>query len=141
MKKVLVIAAVAVFGVVVAGTTFAAEGADGMMTIDKPAASFPAKKLKDGAKKKDPVTFNHKAHGEKLGCVTCHHTQPELKAGGEGKSCFECHGAEAKDKQVDSYEMIHGKTGRCIACHKAEKAKDAATKAPTGCKDCHGGDE
>ncbi len=138
MKKVLAIALAAAFGVFAAGYTYtvAAENPDGTMTIDAPADKFPAKKLKDGAKKKPPVTFNHKSHGEKLGCVECHHTQPDLKAGGTGKSCFECHGAEAKDKQPDTYEMIHGKSGKCLACHKSDKGK--AANAPTSCKACHG---
>ena len=139
MKKVIVIAALAVFSVFAVGPAFAAVGADGKLTIDKPAAKFPAKKLNaDGTKKKNPVTFNHTKHGA-LGCTTCHHTEKELKAGGTpGKLCFDCHGPEAKDKQIDSYELIHGKTGKCLTCHKTD-AKAMAAKAPTKCKECHGG--
>jgi len=115
------------------------------LQINKDAKVFPVKKLNaDGTKKKGPVTFNHKKHGD-LGCQTCHHTEKELKAGATAaKSCFECHGAApdaANAKQVDSYEMIHGKAGKCLACHKAEVAKDAASKAPTKCKVCHGGSD
>lgn len=143
MKKGIVIALMVVFSVFAAGAAFAAINADGTLSVDKDAKVFPAKKLNpDGTKKKNPVTFNHKKHGD-LGCVTCHHTEKELKAGATAaKSCFECHGPEVKTvdgkSQVDTYEMIHGKTGRCVACHKTdEKAK--AAKAPTKCKECHGG--
>ncbi len=141
MKKGIVIALMVVFSVFAVGVAFAAINADGTMTINKDAKVFPTKKLNaDGTKKKNPVTFNHKKHGE-MGCVTCHHTQPELKAGdAAAKSCFECHGPEAKDKQVDTYELIHGKTGKCLACHKTD-AKAQAAKAPTACKECHGGAE
>ena len=143
MKKGFVVALLAAFTVFAAGTTYAAIGADGKLTIDKPAAKFPAKKLNaDGTKKKNPVTFNHTKHGE-LGCVSCHHTEKELKAGGTpAKLCFDCHGPapSADGKQLDTYEMIHGKTAMCLACHKTD-AKAMAAKAPTACKDCHGGAE
>jgi hypothetical protein len=141
MKKGIVVAALVVFSAFAVGPAFAAVGADGKLTIDKPAAKFPAKKLNaDGTKKKNPVTFNHTKHGE-LGCATCHHTEKELKTGGTpAKGCFDCHGTEAKDKQVDTYEMIHGKDAMCIACHKTD-AKAQAAKAPTACKGCHGGAE
>jgi hypothetical protein len=130
-----------VFSVFAVGVAFAAVNADGTLTVNKDAKVFPAKKLNaDGTKKKNPVTFNHTKHGA-LGCVTCHHTQPELKAGATAaKSCFECHGPEAKDKQLDTYELIHGKTGKCINCHKTD-AKAMEAKAPTACKGCHGGAE
>lgn len=139
MKKGIVIALLAVFSMFAVGVSYAAIGADGKLTIDQPAAKWPAKKLNaDGTKKKGPVTFNHTKHGE-LGCVTCHHTEKELKTGGTpAKGCFDCHTAAAKDKQVDTYEMIHGKTAMCIACHKTD-AKAQAAKAPTKCKECHGG--
>jgi hypothetical protein len=142
MKKGIVIALMVVFSVFAVGVAFAAINADGTMTVNKDAKVWPVKKLNaDGTKKKNPVTFNHKKHGE-AGCQVCHHTEKDLKAGATAaKSCFECHGPEAKDKQIDTYEMIHGKTGRCLACHKDLKAKDAASKAPTACKECHGGAE
>lgn len=141
MKKGIVIALMVVFSVFAVGVAFATINADGTMTVNKDAKVFPPKKLNaDGTKKKNPVTFNHKKHGE-MGCQTCHHQEKELKAGDtKAKSCFECHGPEAKDKQLDSYELIHGKTGKCLACHKTD-AKAQAAKAPTGCKDCHGGAE
>ena len=144
MKKGIVVALMAVFSAFAVGTAFAAVGADGKLTIDKPAAKFPAAKLNaDGTKKKGPVTFNHTKHAP-LGCTACHHTEKELKAGGTpAKLCFDCHGpaASADGKQLDTYEMIHGKTAMCLACHKDLKAKDAASKAPTACKECHGGAE
>jgi hypothetical protein len=142
MKKGIVIALMVVFSAFAVGTAFAMINADGTMTVNKDAKVFPVKKLNaDGTKKKNPVTFNHKKHGEG-GCQVCHHTEKDLKAGAmAAKSCFECHGPEMKDKQIDSYEMIHGKTGKCLACHKDLKAKDPASKAPTACKECHGGTE
>ena len=142
MKKGIVIALMVVFSMFAVGVAFATINADGTMKIDKDAKVFPAKKLNaDGTKKKNPVTFNQKKHGADLGCATCHHQEKELKAGDtKAKSCFECHGPEAKDKQIDSFELIHGKTGKCLACHKTD-AKAMAAKAPTGCKDCHGGAE
>jgi len=142
MKKGIVVALMVVFSVFAVGAAFAAINADGTLLLDKEAKFWPAGKLNkaDGTKKKDPVTFNHTKHGA-AGCVGCHHTEPELKAGATAaKSCFECHGSVAKDKQVDSYEMIHGKTGRCVACHKTDEAAKAAN-APTKCKECHGGAE
>ena len=144
MKKGIVVALLCAFSVFAIGAVVvtAAEGPDGKLTIDKPAKVFPVKKLNaDGTKKKNPVTFNHKKHGESLGCPTCHHQEKELKAGATtAKSCFECHGPEAKDKQLDAYELIHGKTGKCLNCHKTD-AKAQAAKAPTACKECHGGGE
>lgn len=147
MKKGIVIALMVVFSVFAVGVAFAAINADGTLTVDKAAKVWPAKKLNpDGTKKKNPVTFNHKKHGElAAGCVGCHHTEKELKAGATAaKSCFECHGPELKvvegKNQIDTYVMIHDKKiGRCIACHTAEVAKDPASKAPTKCKLCHGG--
>lgn len=140
MRKGVAIATMVLFAAFALGVGLAQAG----LTIDAPAAKFPAKKLNaDGTKKKNPVTFDHDKHGKALGCATCHHTQKELveadlAAKDKVKSCFECHGPEAKDKQVDSYEMIHSKTGKCVACHKTdEKAKAAG--APKSCKDCHGG--
>ena len=131
MKKGLALVLLASFIVMAFAAVVVAEG--GMKTIDAPAEKFPAKKLKDGAKKKPPVTFNHDKHGADFGCVTCHHTQADLKAGGEGKSCFECHGPEADGAKVDTYKMIHDKaSGKCLKCH-----KEKGGNAPTKCGDCH----
>ena len=137
MKKGIVAALVGVFSVFAVGSVvMAAEGPDGKMTIDQP------EKVWGKAKSKAAVTFNHKKHGADLGCATCHHTQPTLgkDAAVKGTSCFTCHGAEAKDKQLTAKDIIHkAGVGKCVNCHKTdEKAK--AAKAPTGCKDCHGGE-
>jgi hypothetical protein len=144
MKKGIVIALLAVFAVFAVGVAYAAVGADGKLTVNAPAAKFPVKKLNaDGTKKKNPVTFNHVKHGA-LGCTKCHHTEKDLKTGGTpAKLCFDCHGPvpdAANAKQLDTYEMIHGKGGLCLACHKTDAAAQAA-KAPTACKECHGGAE
>ena len=119
MKKVLTVALLATFCTMAFGAIMVV-AEEGMLTIDA------------------PVTFTHAKHGEKLGCVTCHHAEPDLKAGATAaKSCFECHGPEAVDKQPDTYKMIHDKTvGKCLKCHKTD-ADAMAAGAPTKCKDCH----
>jgi len=130
MKKVLMVAVAAVFGVfaVSAGPALADE-----KKIDWPEAVFGK------AKTKTPPTFNHEKHGADLGCVTCHHTEPDLKAGGQAKTCITegCHGATADGKKLTAKDIIHKvPEGRCLACHKTdEKAKAAG--APTKCNDCH----
>jgi hypothetical protein len=142
MKKVFAIAVLAVFAVFAAGPAFATHHmtADGKLTLDKPVDKWPAAKMKEGKKAKNPVTFNHAKHGKDLGCVECHHADKDLKEGGKpAKLCFDCHGPapSADGKQPDAYDMIHKKG--CLDCHKSEKGK--AAKAPTACKDCHGGAE
>ena len=146
MKKSIVVALMVVFSVFAVGVAFAAINADGTMTVDKATTVFPVKKLTaDGKKKKNPVTFNHAKHGDMAPafCDGCHHTEKLKKGDTKAKSCFECHGPELKvvegKNQIDSYEVIHGKAGACLKCHKDLKAKDAASKAPTACKECHGG--
>jgi hypothetical protein len=138
MKKGIVAALVGVFAVCAVGSVaMAAEGADGKMTVDNPKA------FGKDAKTKGAVTFNHKKHGADLGCVTCHHTQPTLgkDAAVKGVSCFTCHGPEAKDKQPSAKDIVHKSPGgRCVNCHKTD-AKAMAAKAPTKCKECHGGAE
>lgn len=140
MKKGFVVALAVGFSVFAASTTLiAAEGPDGKMTINQPEAVWGKAKSKTKAPQVG-VSFNHKKHGADLGCVTCHHTEKDLKAGATAaKSCFGCHGAAAKDKQLTAKDAIHkDKVGKCINCHKNdEKAK--AAKAPTKCKECHGG--
>ena len=136
MKKVLALALLAMFSMAVFGA-IAVTADDGMKTIDQPADKWPAKKLKAGAKKKTPVTFNHAKHGE-AGCVGCHHTQDEatMKDGTvPAVSCFTCHGPEEKDKQVDSYKMFHDKKiGKCAKCHAEKKGQEGV---PSKCGDCH----
>ena len=145
MKKGIVVALVGVFSMVAVGTTvMAAEGPDGKMTINLPAASFDKPKAKTKAPQVG-VAFNHKKHGADLKCVTCHHTQPTLgtDAAVKGSSCFSdataCHGATAADKKLSAKDVIH--KGKCVTCHKAEVAKNAASTAPTKCGACHGGGE
>ncbi len=145
MKKGIVVALVGVFSVFAVGTTvIAAQGPDGKMTINLPAASFDKPKGKTKAPQVG-VTFNHKKHGADLKCATCHHQQPTLGTDPavKGVSCFsdatKCHGAVAADKKLSAKDVIH--KGKCLPCHKDAKAKDAASKAPTSCKECHGGGE
>jgi hypothetical protein len=143
MKKVIVVALVGVFSVFAVGSTvIAAEGPDGNMTINLPAASFDKPKAKTKAPQVG-VTFNHKKHGADLKCVGCHHTQPTLgtDAAVKGVSCFsdaaKCHGVVADGKKQTAKDMIH--KGSCVKCHKDTVKANAASKAPTKCKDCHGG--
>jgi hypothetical protein len=136
MRKGLALVLLASFIVMAFGAVVMAEG--GMVTIDQPAEKFPAKKLKDGAKKKPPVTFNHEKHGADLGCETCHHkATAEDIAAKKVASCFTCHGPVAEEAKVDTYKMIHDKKiGKCLKCHK-EKADAGNANAPTKCKGCH----
>ena len=145
MKKGIVVALVGAFAVFAVGSVvIAAEGPDGKMTINLPAASFDKPKGKTKAPQVG-VTFNHKKHGADLKCVTCHHQQPTLgtDAAVKGASCFsdatKCHGAVAADKKLTAKDVIH--KASCVKCHKDLKAKDPASKAPVACKECHGGAE
>ena len=147
MKKGIVVALVGVFSVFAVSTTLiAAEGPDGKMTINLPAASFDKPKAKTKAPQVG-VTFNHKKHGADLKCVGCHHTQPTLgtDAAVKGVSCFsdatKCHGgatnSAANPKQLSAYNLIHKDPGACLKCHKSDAGK--AKNAPTKCGVCHGG--
>jgi len=137
MKSATIIALMVVCLVFAVDVAYATINADGTLTINKEAGVFPASRLSpNGTKKKKPVKFNHDKHGEG-GCQVCHHQEQELKAGATvAKSCFECHGPETKGNRLDSFDIIHGKTGRCLACHRALKEK--AVIAPIGCVECHG---
>ncbi len=64
---------------------------------------------------KGTITFNHKAHGEKLGCAACHDGDKQEKIAIENK------------------KQGHAK---CLACHKQEKKKGNSA-APTKCNQCH----
>ncbi len=59
--------------------------------------------------KKGSVTFDHKTHGEKLGCDACHEGTPAKiaidKSAAHGAACKDCH----KDK---------GGPTKCNDCHK-----------------------
>lgn len=142
MKKAIVLAVMVMFSAFAVAPVFASSHMtpDGKLTMDKPVDKWPAAKMKDGKKAKGPVTFNHTKHAADLGCVECHHSDKDLKAGGKpAKLCFDCHtGVKQGEKQSDTYEMIHKGASSCLGCHKDnEKAK--AAKAPTSCKACHGG--
>lgn len=82
----------------------------------------------EGAKM-PPATFSHTNHmdKEKIGCVKCHHKDPQAP-----KACTTCHGKEAKGKAVTAKEAFHT---TCQGCHKESVAK--GTKAPTKCMECH----
>jgi len=143
MKKAIVVALVGMFSVVAVGSVvMAAEGPDGKVTINLPAASFDKPKGKTKAPQVG-VAFNHKKHGADLKCVTCHHQQPTLGTDPavKGVSCFsdatKCHGAVAADKKLTAKDVIH--KGKCLPCHKAELAKNDKSTAPTKCPQCHGG--
>ncbi|MBI5528434.1 MAG: cytochrome c3 family protein [Deltaproteobacteria bacterium] len=85
--------------------------------------------------KNGKVTFNHKAHADKVGqgkCNTCHHSSKG--DGSDAKGCKECHKAEKGEK--DGKEVPAMKDAahkKCKGCHE----KDAEKKAPTKCTDCH----
>lgn len=70
-------------------------------------AAYAADVVKFEAKN-GTVTFNHKAHGEKLGCDACHQGTPA--------------------KIVVDKAAAHGAV--CKSCHKAKGG-------PTKCGDCH----
>ena len=92
------------------------------------AADVPAKvTVKDVQKTKPAVTFDHKAHADKIGkCAECHHKD----AAGKEQKCFNCHKAEKKGDAVSLKDAMHTK---CKDCH----SKDATKKAPTKCDGCH----
>ncbi len=109
------------------------------------AEGIPEKITIDGcAKKKAAVVFPHKAHFEVTKCETCHHKSKGLTAENfaemDIKACAVCHlnpekadtpNCSKSSKKLNPFHL------RCVKCHKETKAKDAATKAPTKCKQCH----
>jgi hypothetical protein len=114
MKKFAMLMAVVVMTVFSASVIVAA-GAPDSATI------------KDVQKSKPAVTFNHKAHGERIkNCAECHHKD----AAGKEQSCFACHKAEKKGDAASLKDVMHAK---CKDCH----SKDATKKAPTKCDGCH----
>lgn len=59
------------------------------------------------------VTFNHKAHGEKVGCKACHPSDPPAKFAIGGKDpahklCGGCHTEKKAGPQAS----------KCMECHK-----------------------
>jgi hypothetical protein len=132
MTRKLFIVMVALFAAVALAATFAvAADPPGKITVDK------VKKDKGG------VTFDHATHMKAYPkCIECHHEAKDEAAIKAIKSCFECHG---KDAKADAKTNVHSKKKdnpfhkACIECHKAAKEKNAEAKAPTKCKECHGG--
>jgi len=100
--------------------------------------------LDDCQSKQAAVKFPHKAHIAVTDCVTCHHTQAGLTAetatATEVQKCGSCHTKPEKAETPKCAEMSLTKNPfhiACINCHKEQVKKDAATKAPTKCQDCH----
>ena len=98
--------------------------------------------IDDCQAKKAPVAYPHGKHAAILECKTCHHTQPDLKAGTdqEVKNCASCHVTPEKAETPICSQMSPSKNPYhlvCIKCHKAEIAKDATKKLPTKCDECH----
>jgi uncharacterized paraquat-inducible protein A len=114
MKKFAMLMAVVMVAVFSASVIVAA---DAPMTVT----------VKDVQKSKPAVTFNHKAHADRIGkCAECHHKDDA----GKEQKCFNCHKAEKKDAAASLKDAMHAK---CKDCH----AKDASKKAPTKCDGCH----
>jgi c(7)-type cytochrome triheme protein len=59
------------------------------------------------------VTFNHKVHGEKVGCKACHPTEPPAKfaLGGKDAAHKLCAGCHAEKKMGPA-------ANKCMECHK-----------------------
>jgi len=114
MKKFMMLMAVVMVAVFSAGVIVAADA--------------PAKvTVKDVQKTKSAVTFDHKAHADRIkNCAECHHKD----AAGKEQKCFACHKAEKKGDAVSLKDAMHAK---CKDCH----SKDATKKAPTKCDGCH----
>ena len=114
MKKFMMLMAVVMVAVFSAGVIVAADA--------------PAKvTVKDVQKTKSAVTFDHKAHADRIKkCAECHHKD----AAGKEQKCFACHKAEKKGEAVALKDAMHTK---CKGCH----SKDATKKAPTKCDGCH----
>ena len=90
-------------------------------------AAAPAGKvtIKEIQKTKPAVTFDHKAHADRVkgNCKACHHKDEA----GKEQGCSKCHGDKADGKKVELKEAFH-KT--CKDCHKK-------MNGPTKCDGCH----
>lgn len=108
-----------------------------------PASQAPDKvTIDDCVAKKAAVAFPHGEHAKTIACATCHHTQQDLKAGAavEVQTCGSCHTTPEKAETPKCSEMSMAKNpfhDGCVNCHKEEVKKDAASKAPTKCDQCH----
>lgn len=110
MLKKAIIVGVSIMSLAFVGVAFAGNGAESIV-------------MKGGAT--GDVTFPHKTHQDKLkDCDNCHKLFAQ-EAGAIEKGI-----AAGTLKKKDAMKQ-------CQDCHKAEKAKNADTKAPQGCKDCH----
>ena len=102
-----------------------------------------ATKIDDCVAKRSAVAFSHAEHVKLVPeCKKCHHDQPTLtaKSTEEVKPCGACHTAPEKPETPKCSEMAMAKNPyhiNCVGCHKAEVAKNAASKAPTKCDACH----
>ncbi|MNC87693.1 Cytochrome c3, 13 kDa [compost metagenome] len=111
--------------------------------VAAPASQSPDKvTIDDCVAKKAAVAFPHGEHAKTIACATCHHTQQELKAGAavEVQTCGSCHTTPEKAETPKCSEMSMAKNpfhDGCVNCHKEEVKKDAASKAPTKCDQCH----
>jgi hypothetical protein len=84
--------------------------------------------------KQAAVKFPHSAHVELGPCSTCHHTQEDLAAGGEGEKCTNCHLNPEDEATPDCSQMSTSKNPYhklCVGCHKKE------AKGPAKCAECH----
>lgn len=115
----------------------------GTVLVAVPASQAPESvTLDDCMAKKSAVVFPHKAHAEKLECKACHHTQADLTAAAatEVQTCGSCHTSPEKAETPKCGEMSMAKNPfhlTCVNCHKEEAKKNAETKAPTKCDQCH----
>lgn len=115
----------------------------GTALVAVPAGQAPDQvTIDDCVAKKSAVAFPHGEHAKHLACSTCHHTQADLKAGAavEVQSCGTCHTTPEKAETPKCGEMSMSKNHfhmSCVNCHKEEKKKNAETKAPTTCDQCH----
>jgi hypothetical protein len=104
-----------------------------VLSILMVSGAFAAKDVITFEASNGKVTFNHKAHAEKLkiDCVKCHHTWKQGET--SGKLCVDCHKAKAEGKTPSMKDAAHKD---CKGCHdEAKKANKPA--GPTGCTQCH----
>jgi Class III cytochrome C family len=108
------------------------------------AAQAPEKiTIDDCVAKKTAVEFPHKAHIDgNIACTTCHHAQEGLTATStmEVQACGACHTTPEKADTPVCSQMSQTKNPfhiTCVGCHKEEVKKNADSKAPTKCADCH----
>jgi hypothetical protein len=108
-----------------------------------PASQAPKEiTIADCQSKKPAVNFPHAQHFATFECKTCHHMQPDLKAGAatEVQACRNCHVTPEKADTPICSSMSTTKNpfhALCVNCHKEQVAKNADSKAPTRCDQCH----